>query len=99
MSKIYNRAGIERVDIDKRMTDSFTIHDVRAFRNRTPIGTRVRFETQEYVDNEAGTSKKKVTKHIEGEITGKFPQVVVLDGKYTYTWKDLMLNNVEIIEN
>lgn len=82
---------------ERKLRDSFTIHDVRAFRNRTPVGTRVRFEVQEYVDNDAGTGKRKIVKHIEGEITGKFPHVVVLDGKHTYTWKDLMLNNVEVL--
>ena len=81
----------------RKLNDSFTIHDVRAFRNRTPIGTRVRFDVEEYVTTDAG-GNKKVTKHVEGEITGKFPHVVVLDGKYTYTWKDLMLNNVEVIK-
>ena len=82
----------------RKLKDSFTIHDVRAFRNRTPIGTRVRFDTDEYVTNEDGPGTRKIKKHIEGTITGKFPHVVVLDGKYTYTWKDLMLNNVEILD-
>ena len=83
---------------DRKFKESFTIHDVRAFRNRTPIGTRVRFEVEDFVTGDNGGTRK-VTKHVEGETTGKVPQVVVLDGKYTYTWKDLMLNNVEIIEN
>lgn len=92
----FNNAGYHKI-VERNLNDSFTIHDVRAFRNRTPIGTKVRFETQEFADNDAGTGKKKITKHIEGTITGKFPHVVVLDGKYTYTWKDLMLNNVEVL--
>jgi hypothetical protein len=88
-------AGWGRV---KDSEHALTIHDVRAFRNRTPIGTRVRFETEEYVAYEGSAGTRKIKKHVEGTITGKFPQVVVLDGKHTYTWKELMLNNVEILE-
>ena len=77
-------------DADKALT----IHEVRAFRNRTPLGTKVKFFVRNVKDEDARRSKKV---YIEGEVTGKFPHVVVLDGKHTYTWKDLMLGEVEVI--
>lgn len=79
----------------RKVESAITIHDVRALRNRTPIGTKVKFR----IKNSETDDGRRVQKAnvITGVVTGKFPHVVVLDGKYTYTWKDMLLGNVEVI--
>ena len=79
----------------KDYEQALTIHDVRAFRNKIPLGTRVRFQVRDILNEDA---RKKKAKFVEGELTGKFAHVAVLDGKYTYTWKDMLLGGVEVIE-
>jgi hypothetical protein len=81
----------------KGSENALTIHEVRAFRNRTPIGTKVKFSAVA-LDFKDMTFDRPVKRTIEGVITGKFPHVAVLDGKHTYTWKDMMLGGVEVIE-
>ena len=72
----------------------YTIDDVNELRDKTPIGSEIEFVVDDFEMSEE-KGRNKIRKTIKGVVTGKFPQVLVLDGKYTYTWKDYLLGKTE----